>query len=59
MEYFNKSNTTYASILGIASCVKTLLKLCLTALELAHIAEETGRLLSKSILEAEEHPTTL
>ena len=59
MEYFNKSNTTYASILGIASYVKTLLKLYLTALELAHIAEETGRLLSKSILEAEEHPTKM
>ena len=59
MEYFNKSNTIYASILWIASYVKTLLKLCLTALELPHIAEETGSLLSKSILEAEEHPTTM
>ena len=59
MEHFKKNNTTDASILGIATYVTTLLKFCLTALELAHIAEETERLLSKSIPEAEKHPTTV
>ena len=55
MEHLSKSTKGQGGISGITSCSKTLLKFCLTALELARLAAETAHLVAVTNTSTTQH----